>query len=190
MYLPCVVPDHSRPDYLATVDVDPTSATYSQVCVHWLQPQQEASWAGTCENDISFPSLPGHLGPNSQLPLTHLRAPPSAQPCVAKEPAPTGKQTLPAVLQLVRCAKRRSSTACRCRTWATSCTTAAGMRAARVTGMRTPLATSWCCRRWAPGECTVRPLLRSARCSDGPMDVHCGRGRKGVPVTCWDDFLT
>ena len=31
VYLPCVVPDHSRPDYLATVDVDPTSPSYSQV---------------------------------------------------------------------------------------------------------------------------------------------------------------
>ena len=34
VYLPCVVPDHSRPDYLATVDVDPASPSYSQVCVH------------------------------------------------------------------------------------------------------------------------------------------------------------
>ena len=32
MYLPCVVPDHTRPDYLATVDVDPASPSYSQVC--------------------------------------------------------------------------------------------------------------------------------------------------------------
>ena len=30
VYLPAIVPDQSRPDYLATVDVDPTSATYSQ----------------------------------------------------------------------------------------------------------------------------------------------------------------
>ena len=31
VYLPCIVPDQSRPDYLATVDVDPSSETYSQV---------------------------------------------------------------------------------------------------------------------------------------------------------------
>lgn len=31
VYLPCVVPDHLRPDYLATVDVDPASPSYSQV---------------------------------------------------------------------------------------------------------------------------------------------------------------
>ena len=31
MYLPCIVPDKTRPDYLATVDVDPSSPTYSQV---------------------------------------------------------------------------------------------------------------------------------------------------------------
>jgi len=31
VYLPCIVPDKDRPDYLATVDVDPDSPTYSQV---------------------------------------------------------------------------------------------------------------------------------------------------------------
>lgn len=34
-YVPCVVPDKSRPDYLATVDLDPESGTYSQV-IHRL----------------------------------------------------------------------------------------------------------------------------------------------------------
>lgn len=33
LYVPCIIPDQqSRPDYLATVDVDPGSETYSQVC--------------------------------------------------------------------------------------------------------------------------------------------------------------
>jgi hypothetical protein len=32
LYVPCVVPDASRPDYLATVDADPASATFGQVC--------------------------------------------------------------------------------------------------------------------------------------------------------------
>ena len=31
VYLPCIIPDKDRPDYLATVDVDPDSPTYSQV---------------------------------------------------------------------------------------------------------------------------------------------------------------
>jgi len=31
VYVPCVVPDHSRADYLATIDVDPESKTFSQV---------------------------------------------------------------------------------------------------------------------------------------------------------------
>jgi hypothetical protein len=31
VYIPCIVPDKSRPDYLVTVDVDPKSPTYSQV---------------------------------------------------------------------------------------------------------------------------------------------------------------
>jgi len=31
VYLPCIIPDKDRPDYLATVDVDPQSPTYSQV---------------------------------------------------------------------------------------------------------------------------------------------------------------
>ena len=29
VYLPCIVPGKDRPDYLATVDVDPESPTYS-----------------------------------------------------------------------------------------------------------------------------------------------------------------
>ena len=32
LYVPAIVPDHSRPDYLAVVDVDPQSETYQQVC--------------------------------------------------------------------------------------------------------------------------------------------------------------
>ena len=36
LYVPAVVPDKSRPDYLATVDADPASPTYSQV-IHRLQ---------------------------------------------------------------------------------------------------------------------------------------------------------
>ena len=35
LYIPAVVPDHSRTDYLVTVDCDPTSPTYSQV-IHRL----------------------------------------------------------------------------------------------------------------------------------------------------------
>jgi hypothetical protein len=31
VYIPCIVPDKSRPDYLVTVDVDSKSNTYSQV---------------------------------------------------------------------------------------------------------------------------------------------------------------
>lgn len=31
VYLPAIIPDGSRPDYLVTVDVDPTSTTFSQV---------------------------------------------------------------------------------------------------------------------------------------------------------------
>ncbi len=31
LYVPAVVADGSRPDYLTTVDVDPESSTYSQV---------------------------------------------------------------------------------------------------------------------------------------------------------------
>jgi len=31
VYLPCIIPNKDRPDYVATVDVDPTSPTYSQV---------------------------------------------------------------------------------------------------------------------------------------------------------------
>ena len=35
VYLPCIVPDKDRPDYLATVDVDPESPTYSQAITEY-----------------------------------------------------------------------------------------------------------------------------------------------------------
>ena len=68
VYLPCVVPDHSRPDYLATVDVDPASPSYSQVCFHcwrscstpvWLQrhPGMDLGESANCQL-FSLPS--GH----------------------------------------------------------------------------------------------------------------------------------
>lgn len=31
LYIPAIVPDHSRPDYIVTVDVNPESETYLQV---------------------------------------------------------------------------------------------------------------------------------------------------------------
>ncbi len=31
LYVPAIVPDGSRPDYLAVIDVDPHSETYQQV---------------------------------------------------------------------------------------------------------------------------------------------------------------
>ena len=31
LYLPVIVPDHSRPDYVVTIDADPQSAEYSKV---------------------------------------------------------------------------------------------------------------------------------------------------------------
>ena len=36
VYIPCLIPDKDRPDYLSTVDVDPESPTYSQVCIYSL----------------------------------------------------------------------------------------------------------------------------------------------------------
>ena len=45
MYLPCIVPGKDRPDYLATVDVDPESATYSQVTIV-LNPRLDATGTG------------------------------------------------------------------------------------------------------------------------------------------------
>ena len=35
LYIPCIIPDKDRPDYLSTVDVDPESPTYSQVCIKY-----------------------------------------------------------------------------------------------------------------------------------------------------------
>ena len=37
LYIPCIIPDKDRPDYLSTVDVDPESPTYCQVSIIGLQ---------------------------------------------------------------------------------------------------------------------------------------------------------
>lgn len=48
--MPCIVPDASRPDYLATVDVDPNSATYSTVIsrLHMPHNGDELHHSGAC----------------------------------------------------------------------------------------------------------------------------------------------
>lgn len=37
LYVPAIVPDGSRPDYLAVIDVDPHSETYQQVTLRLLR---------------------------------------------------------------------------------------------------------------------------------------------------------
>ena len=32
LYIPCIIPGKDRPDYLSTVDIDPASPTFCQVC--------------------------------------------------------------------------------------------------------------------------------------------------------------
>lgn len=70
IYVPCIISDHSRPDYLATVDVDPESPTYNQV-IHRLHMPfngdelHHTGWnaCSSCFNDTSaqrkFLILPG-----------------------------------------------------------------------------------------------------------------------------------
>ena len=71
MYLPLIVADKSRPDYVGTVDVDPSSSTYSQarqslapsrllacmqpVAVHARLSMQLPSLhaTGTCKREVS-----------------------------------------------------------------------------------------------------------------------------------------
>lgn len=49
LYVPCIVPDHSRPDYLATVDVDEASPTFGQVIyrTHLKEAGDEPHHSGT-----------------------------------------------------------------------------------------------------------------------------------------------
>ncbi|GFR97038.1 selenium-binding protein 1-like protein [Elysia marginata] len=63
VYLPCIQPPHARknkPDYLATVDVDPASPTYSKVIHRLLMPYNEdelhhSGWnaCSSCHDDAS-----------------------------------------------------------------------------------------------------------------------------------------
>eukprot|EP00775_Hariotina_reticulata_P012725 gene12725-12855_t len=61
IYVPCIIPDQkSRPDYLATVDVDPESSTYSQVIHRLPMPHigdelHHSGWnaCSSCYNDPS-----------------------------------------------------------------------------------------------------------------------------------------
>lgn len=51
LYVPAIVPDQSRPDYLAVIDVDPQSATYQQV---ETATQKVASLLQSCLNRIAI----------------------------------------------------------------------------------------------------------------------------------------
>jgi len=60
VYVPCIVADKSRPDYLATVDTDPTSPTYSQVISRLVLPYlgdevHHTGWnaCSSCHDDAS-----------------------------------------------------------------------------------------------------------------------------------------
>ena len=41
VYIPCIVPDKTRPDYLVTVDVDPESQDFCKV----INDLQNSSWS-------------------------------------------------------------------------------------------------------------------------------------------------
>ena len=43
LYLPVIVPDHSRPDYVVTVDADPQSVDYSKVLNYYRTPARGSS---------------------------------------------------------------------------------------------------------------------------------------------------
>ena len=36
VYIPCIVPSKDRPDYLATVDIDPESPTFCKACSNFI----------------------------------------------------------------------------------------------------------------------------------------------------------
>jgi len=60
VYVPCIIADKSRPDYLATVDTDPSSPTYSQVISRLVLPYlgdevHHTGWnaCSSCHDDAS-----------------------------------------------------------------------------------------------------------------------------------------
>lgn len=58
LYLPAIVQDRSRPDYLVTVDVDPNSSQYSQVSQLEAHPRVAKPVSQTPESSQSSASLP------------------------------------------------------------------------------------------------------------------------------------
>ena len=50
LYIPCIIPDKSRPDYLSTVDVDPDSPTYQQVSLCKLYVSNHFLFFGLASN--------------------------------------------------------------------------------------------------------------------------------------------
>ena len=52
IYVPAIIPDRSRSDYLATVDVDPSSETYSQACL------RSTAYIAVCTEDKGSDSQP------------------------------------------------------------------------------------------------------------------------------------
>ncbi|GFR41290.1 hypothetical protein Agub_g1806, partial [Astrephomene gubernaculifera] len=62
LYITCIVPDRSRPDYVATVDVDPTSETYKQVIYRTHMPHigdelHHSGW-NSCSSCFLDPTAP------------------------------------------------------------------------------------------------------------------------------------
>ena len=62
VYIPCIVPAKDRPDYLATVDIDPDSPSYGKVQkMRWLpMPFNESIYymkVGNCRRLLLFRSL-------------------------------------------------------------------------------------------------------------------------------------
>eukprot|EP01026_Neomeris_dumetosa_P036034 TRINITY_DN2897_c0_g1_i3.p2 TRINITY_DN2897_c0_g1~~TRINITY_DN2897_c0_g1_i3.p2 ORF type:complete len:203 (-),score=14.91 TRINITY_DN2897_c0_g1_i3:41-649(-) len=61
LYIPCIIPDQSRPDYLVTVDADPESPTYSTVIHRLHMPYNgddlhHSGWnsCSSCHGESSF----------------------------------------------------------------------------------------------------------------------------------------
>jgi hypothetical protein len=85
LYIPCIQPtarETQRSDYLATIDVDPSSPTYSKVrCVPFPNPFQTSTNSLVAELQGSAPPIPNTVCPEPLASIQRIESPNQPRHC-------------------------------------------------------------------------------------------------------------